>query len=330
MEKIKIYQQLKTTSFIICFLTVLFVTFFNFSKHNAYFNSAMVFGDDPYDAVGSFGVQLATFSALLLLIRVFRPYQDGISLENFSLIFQGFIVSLASIGVTLVVDVISLIRYAANWYYLPAGRLLAGAVALLLTLTCLLGWMVIRFGRLNKLIFKNDHILRTIIVLLIEALILYFYPVALRQSIPGELLTVIIGMTLFFFLTYTISKSCFPSVPLTFEDLIDDLTSIYRSARSHTFFLSFIFRWVDHVIDSSNVQRILNWLNPRKHQWNLIVVLALIMGAAILLAEIVSEGAPNSNKLILVTAVYISMEGMGSSLDICYSNSFWELFDWIK
>jgi hypothetical protein len=322
MEKIKFYQQLKIISFIVCILTVLFITFFNISKHNVYFKEVMVFGDDPYDAVGSFGVQLAAFSALLLLIRVFRPYPDGISLENFSLIFQGFIVSLASIGVTLVVDFISLIRYASNWFYLTEGQLLAGVAALLLILTCLLSWIVIRFGRLNNLIFKNDHILRTIIILLTGALILFFYPIALRQSIPGELLTVIVGITLFFFLTYTISKSYFPSVTLSFEDLIDDLTSIYRSARSHISFLSRIFHWVDHVIDSSNVQRILNWLNPRKHQWNLIIILALIMGAAVLFAEIVSEGAPNSNKLILVTAVYISMEGLGVIFGYLLFNQF--------
>jgi hypothetical protein len=61
---------------------VSFYLFFQTSKHNPALSSVNAFADDPYDAVGSFGVQFALFTALLSLVRAFRPYQSDEALDG--------------------------------------------------------------------------------------------------------------------------------------------------------------------------------------------------------------------------------------------------------
>jgi hypothetical protein len=74
--------QLKVRAFITFMLAVLFYLFFQISKHNPALSHVNAFAEDPYDAVGSFGVQLAVFTALLSLVRAFRPYQPKQALDS--------------------------------------------------------------------------------------------------------------------------------------------------------------------------------------------------------------------------------------------------------
>ena len=67
-------RSLKTMSFFVFLLTIFFLAFFDNSKNIPLLAVVNPFAEDPYDAVGSFGIQLAFFAALLSLIRAFRPY----------------------------------------------------------------------------------------------------------------------------------------------------------------------------------------------------------------------------------------------------------------
>src|SRR5512141_816551 len=92
----------KTISFVVFLLTIFFVTFFDNSKNIPLLAVVNPFAEDPYDAVGSFGIQLAFFAALLSLIRAFRPYATKEFPSNQPLlILRGEIVALLAISVTL-------------------------------------------------------------------------------------------------------------------------------------------------------------------------------------------------------------------------------------
>jgi hypothetical protein len=59
-------------AFVALAVAAAFVVFFFASKHR--FGEVNPFAEDPYDAVGSFGIQLAAVAALAAWLRVVRPY----------------------------------------------------------------------------------------------------------------------------------------------------------------------------------------------------------------------------------------------------------------
>ena len=119
-------KQCKVSASITFVLAVLFYLFFQASKHDLALSPVNAFADDPYDAVGSFGVQFALFTALLSLVRAFRPYQSEQTLDGQKLLLlRGEYFSCLSVAVTLVADVVAMLRHSSVWIGLPAGDMLA-------------------------------------------------------------------------------------------------------------------------------------------------------------------------------------------------------------
>jgi hypothetical protein len=83
------FRQAKFATLAAFVLVVLFWIFFNASKHISALAQVNVFNEDPYDAVGSFGIQLAILAAVLSFVRILRPYPKGITPENLLLILRG-------------------------------------------------------------------------------------------------------------------------------------------------------------------------------------------------------------------------------------------------
>src|SRR5438094_1850842 len=136
-------KQLKGIAFLIFVLAVLFYLFFQVSKHHPALSQVNAFAEDPYDAVGSFGVQFALFTALLSLVRAFRPYQPDKALDSQELLLlRGAYLSCLSIAVTLVADVVAMTRHPSVWLGEPAGYLLAALVGGMTLLTALVGWLI--------------------------------------------------------------------------------------------------------------------------------------------------------------------------------------------
>src|SRR6266849_4361493 len=75
-------RQLKVNACLTFVLAVMFYLFFQISKHQPALSQVNAFAEDPYDAVGSFGTQFAVFTALLSLVRAFRPYQPNKALDG--------------------------------------------------------------------------------------------------------------------------------------------------------------------------------------------------------------------------------------------------------
>jgi hypothetical protein len=305
------FRQAKFATVITCLLAVLFWIFFDVSKHDPALAQANVFAEDPYDAVGSFGIQLAMLSALISFVRIVRPYPKGIAVGHLTLILRGNAVALLSIVVTLTADMIAMLRYLSEWTGSTAGWQLALAAAGLMALTAWAGWLVIRLGQSLKLPEGERAWGKSIAVCLAGFLVLAVYPEAWRQRVPGPILTALVGMVLLFVLSSAIAQLIFPQYDRPYEDVLDDFSALYQWLQAHAHFARGLFMWIERFAAIWWVRAVANWLNPRKHTWNLAILAALGMGVALVLAEAIGEGAPDRSRILLVLTVFIGIEGAG-------------------
>ncbi len=141
-------KRLKLAALFVFGLSILFYFFFDFCKHAPALGAANPFAEDPFDAVGSFGIQLALLSALLTLIRAFRPYpQKEAAPGQILLTLRAGTVVLLSVTVTLAADAIGL----AHSIVTGGASLVAWALAALVTgmalVTLAASWTFVRVAR---------------------------------------------------------------------------------------------------------------------------------------------------------------------------------------
>ena len=74
--KVISFKQIKYISLLVFVLAILFIICFDKSKHVPFLKQTNPFAVDPYDAVGSFGIQFVFFVAFLTVLRAFRPYKS--------------------------------------------------------------------------------------------------------------------------------------------------------------------------------------------------------------------------------------------------------------
>src|SRR5439155_12538428 len=117
--------------------------------------------------------------------------------------------------------------------------------------------------------------IRAIGISLVGILILALYPANWRESIPGALFTVVVGMVCLFVSVWAWGAALSPSTKTQFEDSIDDLASIYHWLKAHTGPFIVFCNLLEKGNDLPFVSPVLNWLNPRRHTWNLVILLGV-------------------------------------------------------
>jgi hypothetical protein len=328
------YRQLRSLTLLCGCLALLFFLFFDQSKHQPVLASVNPFLDDPFDAVGSFGIQLALLAVLLSLARLFRPYPNG-RLSNYAvlMVLRSDVVSLLSILVTLIADLVAVLRYPRVWIHTAHGILLVGLTCGLSTLTILANVLIHLFGLSFGFSYAVRPWKKFVIVSLVGLMVLAVYPTDWRQSLPGAIFTILVGITFLFLLVSAIAELIFPPVDLpppvdlqppekvqpalrtANNDALDDLAAIYLWLRLHPGPAGFVFAWFEKIIAFGWVRAFLEWINPRKHAgrqaWNLVILVGLAMGIFFFLAEVRSEGAPGPQVILAVIAIFVSMEGVG-------------------
>ncbi|HLZ63801.1 MAG TPA: hypothetical protein VKR06_43280 [Ktedonosporobacter sp.] len=107
-------------------LAVVFYLFWQVCKQQPALAQVATFTEDPYDAVGSFATQFALFTALLTMIRAFRPYQSvEVGVGQQVLFTRGAYFTCLAVAVTLGADVVAMLRYPSVWIGSTAGYALA-------------------------------------------------------------------------------------------------------------------------------------------------------------------------------------------------------------
>src|SRR5579884_3079308 len=131
-------RLVKVSALLTLGLAILLYLFFQICKQSSVLAPVNAFAEDPYDAVGSFGAQLAPFLSLLAVLRAFRPYQSEKARDRQQVLFaRAAYFSCLSVAVTLVADMIAMIRHPSLWLGVPAGDLLAALLGGMVLLTAL-------------------------------------------------------------------------------------------------------------------------------------------------------------------------------------------------
>jgi hypothetical protein len=190
--------------FAIC-LTVAFLLFFQFTKHNSMLAVIIPFGNDPYDAVGSIGIIIAGLLAVLAFIRSF--YEVLVERQRIIIARTQFSV-VAVILVTLMVDSIAMVKHISMWFGQPGSIELLDLMVGMFILAMILSF-AIRYStreiRLDKRSWK-----KFIIISIILIAVLTIYPEFIIQSTIGELSTLLVGVLILFFWISTLPEAFIP------------------------------------------------------------------------------------------------------------------------
>jgi hypothetical protein len=189
----------KVNAGVVLVLAALFYQAFMFPKHDAVLSMIIPFGDDPYDAVGSFAMIVGMMVAFLSLGRAFRPYRlNSASIETQVYLVRAQTYVVLAVVSTLVSDAVALARHPFMWATAPERN----------ELLALLGGMAILVTAVEVLIRHSTRDLiptgarpgrtRAVVVGLAGVLILAVYPEHMIQGIATHLLTVVAGALILF------------------------------------------------------------------------------------------------------------------------------------
>jgi hypothetical protein len=226
------------------------------------------------------------------------------------------IVVLLSVTVTLAADAIGMARSIVTDGPSPVAWALAALVTGMALVTLATGWTFFRMVRSAKVQSARHSWRRAGIISGLTILILAFYPLAWRNSsIPGGIFTALTGMVLLFITVWGLATGIFRTAEFTYEDIFADLSAILHAIFQRSGHAAGLLTWMEKLTTFPPLHRLLGWLNPRRHRWNLVILMVVAMGLLLVLAEAVAEGmAPNLSRTLLVVGVYVSLEGAGVAL----------------
>lgn len=273
----KTRQKFKITSLLICALAVLFYVFFMHAKHDPVLSKVNAFADDPYDAVGSFGIQAAIFLGILSLVRAFRTQRPGTaSAERERSVLLAQTAAILSVGVTLAADAVAMLRHSSLWIGSSAGYRLAVFVAGMAVPTIAIGFWTHHNALAGEWKTSSSAWTRAGLVSILIALALLLYPGNFRRGLIGVLFTALIGTVFLFAPVWAWTTALVPD-----------------TARPH-----------EQVSTSRE-------FNRTRYHWAIVILAGVLIGLFFVAGE-ASEGSgiPRS-RLALVISAYIGLETAG-------------------
>ncbi len=265
-----------------------FTLFFFSAKHRPAFAGVAPFGEDPYDAVGSFALQLAGVAAALSTLRALRGSTGGrISSFRGLLILRGAGIALLAVFVALLADLVAMARHPAAWLASPAGHGLLALLALF-TLASAGGLIgIVRTGKDAEARPRPPSWAGAVATGGMVALLLAFYPEAWRRGLAGAILTALFGTVLLFVSVRIAAGALLSQDAGPSEDLLDDLSALLGKSEA--------------------LSRRL-----RARPWRVVVLAALAGGLALALVQAVGEGLPpTTGRALLFLGVFTGLEAAG-------------------
>jgi hypothetical protein len=294
-------------------LTSLFVIFFDRAKHDPGLVPVNPFAEDPYDAVGSFGIQLGLACAMLAVLRAFRTDLKTESLYNrYTYTLRAMAVAQLAIIVTMLADSAALARYSPMWSQSSPGKILIACTGGLFLLASGFCAYLVRLAKRREVCSKNPLRQPQIVPFLVFLGLLGIYPVGWRDGVAGGILSASVGMVFQFYSAALLSKAMFPCPDIPEKDLVDDLVGILQTMRPGSGDLPRTIESVGGAPPSSRIRRVVAMFNPRKHEWNTLAAIAILMGFSLALAGAFSEGTSRGVcQAVLTAAAFIVLESAG-------------------
>lgn len=192
-------------------LVVAFYFFFMTTKHDTALSQIIPFANDPYDAIGSFGLETAAFLGLLSSVRTTRLYmlgEQGVEQQLFLARTQMALV--LAVLLTLVGDAVAMFRHLPQWTGHPATEELLLLFVGMVIFAGIDGTLVFISARKIGFLSRHHAWEKGIIIFVAMVGILAFYPENLISSNIGELFTVVIGALLLFAPLWALGDTLLP------------------------------------------------------------------------------------------------------------------------
>jgi len=273
-------KAFKRNAVIVLALVVFFGWAFMFAKHDPDLRYIIPFGQDPYDAVGSFGVIAGILIAMVSLVQAFRPYRKGppTTAQRVYLVRSQESVILAVL-ITLTADTVALARHPLTWIYAASS----------VELFALLVGLGIVAVTVQLLICASQRYLPETVAApwkpalaatVLAVAILAVYPEKLIERLIPHLLTVLVG-------------ACILFAPMRF---LLTLLVPYRQE------------------ESAEARPARSMSSTAWHGWGIVVIVGIMVGTVAFLGEM-SEGGGvlPVPRLLFVAVVFISL-GLGGLL----------------
>jgi len=138
----KTVRRIHRVTVLVLFAAIAFYLFFQVNKSEP-FREVNPFGEDPYDAVGSFAIQGAILIGMLTYARALRFYFDLAQAPKARLILRGNLLVMVAIWVTLIADLVAeMVRVYQSSYWGNVIRVDLGLMFVLATI-CLVALAVV-------------------------------------------------------------------------------------------------------------------------------------------------------------------------------------------
>lgn len=259
---------LKRNAIAVLGLAALFCWAFGFVKHDPRLRNIIPFGEDPYDAVGSFGFITAGLLALVSLARTFLPRLAGRSGTALYVLRAQAGVAFCVL-VTIASNAVAMSRHVAMWINAP-GR---GQLLTLLGFLTAASLAVLRLLRYSSQERARAQFVSATVIWLGSLLVLWLYPEQLITGTLGHLFTVLFGALLLFAPVAMLVNAWFPSgAPTTNQSR-----------------------------EGQNASR-------KYLPFAIAMALGLVIGAGAFLGEMIEGGSnPPFAKMLFVAAVYLGL-----------------------
>lgn len=178
-------------------LALAFLLFFQSTKQDPTLAAVNASAIDPFDAVGSFGIQAAAFCAALSLLRAFRRGGGTSMGTRAPHLLRAEMAVVLTVAVTLAGDVVAMARQPSLWVGSRAGTEYAVLLGVIAALTLATAAYVGRVAA-GPASPPPGAWARAGVVGATFVAVLAVYPSSLTSSTPGALFTVLAGVLLLF------------------------------------------------------------------------------------------------------------------------------------
>ncbi len=288
-------RTLRQNAIALAVIGIAFGFFFQASKHAPRLSAVNPFADDPWDSVGSFAVQFVLFMIPVSLFRAFR--RPSVSAAPATQV-RGQLMTYIAIAFTLVADLVAMLRHQPLWSTFRAGYELIALTACLLFWTLAATVLLLLTTRALSLPPLRTIRMKIIVAPAAAVFVLAFYPEHLRQSLTGEIFTVLCGIVLLFGIVRAVGTAFVPrDAPSgSFDTAACDqpgLAGPRQRTAQRTSFVSC-------------------WLRSSRHRWILVIAAGILFGALLVTQELAEGGpSPHGGKRLLVIVVYLGLETAG-------------------
>jgi hypothetical protein len=292
-------RQLKRDALHMLVLALVFAAFFQLSKHVPAWAQVNPFAEDPYDAIGSFAIQLAIFLAGLSCVRAFRTRDTDASGAEQALVARGNLLCAGAVLLTFGGDAIALARHSGIWIHSTAGQSLCAVLGVLIIWATLAMVELRNSARRLGLLSPSDRVVTAVAAATAAAAVLLVYPEQWREGMAGAILTVVAGMILLFLPLRALALVIPVDTNSLTCDALDDLVALVSSGHKR-----------QNSRAQSPAQKLLpavaEWI--RRSWWLFVVATGAGIGMFLASREL-GPVATASRRLILVASVYVGLEG---------------------